>query len=309
MVRSPLLERVRRRFWWQLGDPVVKAVRDPLRRYLNAQRSYQPVFICGAMGSGTSLIALQLAQRFTCAGVVYESANEIAESSELHIPGPERFPTVAAYRDALRPQPQWDPQRARADLLALYRATATGGSDVIIDKGPNANLARAGFLARCFGEAHFVLIFRDPVTNIEGFRRKWPTFGSDSLQASIQFYAEMHERFLEAGQAFADRVTAVDYSDLVRANDALLDALGARLLLAPAGAHRRLRSRGNLEGRGIRNVKNSRIGVVDDADARAYDRMDAAAIEEVQSALAPLYTRMSELALKPEGVSARSPDE
>ena len=307
MVRSPLLERVRRRFWWQLGDPVVKAVREPLRRYLNAQRSYRPVFICGAMGGGTSLVALQLAQRFACAGVVYESANEVAESSELHISGPELFPTVAAYRDALRPRPHWNVERARADLLALYRATATGRSDVIIDKGPNANLLRAGFLARCFGDAHFVLIFRDPVTNIEGFRRKWPTFGRDTLQASIQFYAETHERFLEAGRAFGDRITAVEYGDLVRANDAVLGALGARLELAPAAGPRRLRSRGNLEGRGIRNVKNSRIGIVQDADARAYDRMDAAAIEEVRSALAPLYDRMAGMALKPEGVRARTP--
>ena len=51
--------------------------------------------------------------------------------------------------------------------------------------------------AECFPDARFLLVVRDPVANVEGFRRKWPTFGRAPLSDSIGFYRRTHERFLE----------------------------------------------------------------------------------------------------------------
>lgn len=293
------LERLRRRFWSQLGDPLIRGVRGPVQHALNRGRDYRPVFIAGAMGSGTSLVAVQLGQSFDCAGVVYESASEVAARSPLHSPGTEGFASVAAYRDSILPAADWSCERGRQDLLHLYRSTASSraSSDIIIDKGPNTNLVRAGFLARCFPDAHFVLIFRDPVVAIEGFRRKWPPFSRDSLAASIDFYEEVHARFLDDAAAFSERLVAIDYASYVARNAPLLEVLGARLGLRPAQHRRRLRSRGNLPGRGIRNVSDNTIGLVGDADRAAYDRVSSDTIAEINERTAPLYARLREAAL------------
>lgn len=296
MASLPLPERIRRRLRRSVIAPLDARVGGAIRRRRNAAREFRPVFVAGAMGSGTTLLALSLAQRFECACVITENAHQIARESFLHNPGVEAYPTVRAYEDAIRPGSDWSVARGRDDLLQLYRSYASGPSDVAIDKGPNVHLLRAAFLTRCFPEAFFVTVFRDPVATVEGFRRKWPTFARDSLGECIRFYATIHESFLEQVSPFPGRVAWVRYESLVDRYDEVLGALAKRAGLRVAGKRRRLPARGNVEGRGIRNVSRSRIGVLADANARAHENLSRDAIARIEAALGPLHERMQALA-------------
>jgi hypothetical protein len=294
MAHHPLRDRIVQRWRWQVSEPFDARVRSRLRRLRNGGRSYRPLFIAGIGGSGTSLLALALWQRFDCAGMIFESAHQVSKRSFLHEPlfG---FPTVDSYMKAISPHTEWSVEAGRQDLLELYRSYSTGPGDLVIDKGPDVNLVRAGFLARCFPEGRFLLLFRDPVACVEGLRRKWDTFRNDALSESIRFYSETHERFLADTKDIPDRLLAVDYETLVSRHDATLDAIAARLGLPPARRPRRLPRRPNVEGQGIRNVRAGRIEVVRDASDRARDRMDASTAAEVRASLGPLYARMAAL--------------
>ncbi|UCE87505.1 MAG: sulfotransferase, partial [Deltaproteobacteria bacterium] len=213
----------------------------------NSGRNYRPIFVAGASGSGTSFLAVALGQRFDCAGVIYETNLQVSKRSVLYVPPIDVFESVASYQHAMGPHESWSVEAGRRDLLDLYRSYGSGRSDVVIDKGPDINLLRAGFLHRCFPDGRFLLVFRDPVTNVEGLRRKWPTFAHDPLAESIRFYAEIHERFLRETEAFPDRVIAVEYESLVEHHEETLLAIGRRLGLAPARRQRRLRPAANVE--------------------------------------------------------------
>jgi hypothetical protein len=204
----------------------------------------------------------------------------------------EAHPSVRAYEEAIRPRSDWSVERGRHDLLELYRSYAAGPSDVAVDKGPNVHLVRAGFLARCFPDAFFVAVFRDPVATVEGFRRKWPPFARDPIEESLRFYAAIYESFLEQSAAFPGRVAWVEYETLVTQYDGVLDALGQRAGLRPATSRRRLAGRANAEGRGIRNVSRSRIGVVTDADARARAMLPDEVVATIRAALGLLHERL-----------------
>jgi hypothetical protein len=292
-----LAERLRRRFRRSLLAPLDARLAGVVRRQLNARREFRPVFVTGAMGSGTTLLAFSLGQTFDFACVIGESAHQVAKRSFLHSPGVEAFPDVRSYEEAIRPRPGWSVEQAREDLLRLYRSHARGPSDRALDKGPNTNLLRGGFLARCFPDGRFVVVFRDPVANVEGFRRKWRTFGADSLDESIRFYASIHESFLAEAAGFADRVVFVEYEALVRDYDPRLGALARRLALDPARNRRRLASRANVPGQGIRNVAGGRIGVVRDANEHAYGNLSEPEIARIRETLAPLHARMRARAL------------
>jgi hypothetical protein len=296
MASLPLSERIRRRLRRSVIAPLDARVGGAIRRSRNAAREFRPVFVAGAMGSGTTLLALSLAQRFECACVITENAHQVARDSFFHNPGVEAYATVRAYEDAIRPGSDWSVARGRHDLLRLYRSYASGPSDVAIDKGPNVHLLRAAFLARCFPDAFFVGVFRDPVATVEGFRRKWPTFARDSLEECIRFYAAIHESFLEQVSAFPGRVAWVRYESLVDRYDEVLATLAGRAGLRVARKPRRLPTRGNVEGRGIRNVSRSRIGVVADANARAHGNLSREAIARIETVLGPLHERMDALA-------------
>ena len=296
MASLPLSERIRRRLRRSVIAPLDAQVGGAIRRRRNAAREFRPVFVAGAMGSGTTLLALSLAQRYECACVITENAHQVARDSFLHNAGVEAYPTVRAYEDAIRPRPDWSVARGRDDLLQLYRSYASGSSEVAIDKGPNVHLLRAGFLARCFPDAFFVAVFRDPVATVEGFRRKWPTFTRDSLEECVRFYAAIHESFLEQVSAFPERVAWVQYESLVSRYDEVLGALTQRAGLRLARKRRRLPTRGNVAGRGIRNVSGSRIGVLADANARAHENLPREVIATIGSTLGPLHERMQALA-------------
>lgn len=263
------------------------------RRTWNAGRQYRPLFVAGAMGGGTTLLALSLWQRFDIAAAIRESVHQVSRRSFLWGPGAHDYRSVAQYEASIQPRPEWSAEQARRDLTRMYRSYAWGPSDWVVDKGPNANLVRAGFLARAFPEATFLLIFRDPVATIEGFRRKWPAFRLDTLDESIRFYEHIHERFLDAMWEFPDRVIAIRYEKLVEKHDELIATLGSTLDLCPARRRRRLEHRSNRPGCGIRNVQKGRIGVVDDANRRSYERTPAYEVERIRHRLEPLYARMS----------------
>ena len=277
-------DRLRRR----VADPV----RQSLRRLSNRDRDFQPVFVAGAMGSGTTLLAVELWRCFEFAGLVTESALQVTGRSFLQTGPVDRHVSVAAYLAALEPRPDWSVAAARRDLLDLYRSRAEAPGLGVVDKGPNANLVRAGFLKRCFPDARFVLIVRDPVANVEGLRRKWPLFAREPLEVSIDFYRRIHERFLEQSAAFADEVVVVDYDGMVRRHDETLAALGERLELSRSSVPRQLDDRSSARGQGLRAVSENRVEIVQDADRAAYRSLASEDVEAIRAALGPLHRQL-----------------
>lgn len=277
-------------------DRLVEQARASGRRRRNAGRTYRPIFVSGAIGSGTSLLAASLGQRFAVAGVALESAREISPRSCLWIDRVNTFDSIRDYEAVLAPRPDWSVEAAREDLLALYRSKADppadSSVDSFVDKGPNTNLVRAGFLREVFPDGRFVLIFRDPVANIEGFRRKWLTFKHDTLDESVRFYRVIHERFLEQAAEFPEQCIAVEYEALVARYEEALSKLASALEIAPAAAVRPVAARDVGKGRGLRGVEGGRIRVVKDANERSYSTLDEAEIARIREALGPLCERL-----------------
>lgn len=290
--RRTVADRLVRRVREQVFDPLDVMISAPIRRQRNAGREYRPIFVVGAMGSGTTLLSLSLWQRFHVAAAIRESVHQVSPRSFLFGASAGSFRSVREYEESILPDSSWSVGAGRAALLDLYRSCATGTSDVVIDKGPNANLVRAGFLAKCFPEAQFVLIFRDPVATVEGFRRKWNTFRRDSLEESIRFYAAIHQRFLRAAQEFPARVISVQYEALVEKYDDTITSLASALGLQPTTRRRALEAQPNVCGCGIRNVARGRIGIVADANRSAYERLSWSQIEKIRGALGPLHERL-----------------
>ena len=285
-------DRLRLGVQTKLAEPLERHLLVPLRRIWNARRPVKPIFIAGASGSGTSFLTLAIAERFDCAGVVYESDAQIDPRSFLAVPPLDSFGSVRDYQDYVAPRDSWQVEQGRADLLDLCRSYCTAPGDRVLVKGPDINLLRVRFLARCFPDADFVAIFRDPVANVEGYRRKWPTFGDDTPEATICFYHDIHERFLDAAGELEGRIVAVEYESLIAEPDAVLGRIGERLRLTPSTRLEKLPTAPNFEGKGVRNVRNNKVGVVTDANARARARLDPEEAARIETALAPIHARL-----------------
>ena len=286
------LARLRAGLRRRVVRPAAERVARAVRRRRNRDREFRPVFVAGAMGSGTSLTAVLLGQTFACGALVNESARQISRRSPLFVDRTEHYGTVKAYREAIAPK-GFTSALVRSELLALYRSLADRPGGIVIDKGPNTNMTRAPLLVEAFPDGRFVFVFRDPVANIEGFRRKWSNFGNDPLEASIGFYREIHEGFLDWAEACGVVLAAVEYERLVGAPEPVLARLGEALGLSPATQERRLEDKGNAPGgRGIRNVHGNRVEIVADATQKSYAGMSPRDVDAIRRALGPLHERM-----------------
>ncbi len=298
MDRISLPQRVIRRIRFD-AERVRGRLQDRRRRRASGNREFRPIFVTGAIGSGTSLLAASLSQRFEVAGAALESARDIARDSCLWIDQVSRYKSVRDYEAALDPPADSQLERARTELQQLYRAKADApGLPWIVDKGPNTNLVRAAFLARAFPESPFLLIFRDPVANVEGFRRKWPVFGADPLDESIRFWAGVHEAFLEQSASFPERVVCIEYEALVADYEPMLASLSERLDVDLARTVRPVDARAEGKGRGLRGVEAGRIRVVRDANARSYETLSEAEVDRIREMLSPLHERLRERAAR-----------
>lgn len=291
MARATIGERLGYRFRRHVADPL-----DHRRRsILNRHRSFDPLFATGAMGSGTTLLGQQLGQRFELAAVIPESSLEISAGSFLHSRAIAEFDSVASYERSIECDSSWSTSAGIADMMALYRSRAgvdPDGSTLIVDKAANTHMLRAEFLLECFPEASMLAVFRDPAANIEGFRRKWPTFGGDALEASIRFYRRIHEALLAAQDRFAARIHIVEYEALVADPDAAFGRLGARLELELAQGPKTLATRPNQPGQGLRNVEGGSIRIVRDANALSHSKLGLDVADRIRSELDDLHVQL-----------------
>ena len=285
-----------------LTDRVVWKLRRSIggagRRLLNFGETYRPIFVTGAVGSGTTFLALKLARTYECAGLVLESAHHVGSRSVLRVKSLGRVGSPRQYLEAVRPHPSWRPDGIRRDLTALYRSVAFHPGSRIVDKGPVATMLRAPVLHQAFPDADFVLIYRDPVVNLEGFRRKWDLFRRADLGPLVDFYATIHREFLGFRNAHPERTTVVRYEDLVTGGEARWDELARRLGLVRTARELRLRAPRHL----VEDDRSDR-SIMETARQRATEHVSSDERRRIERELAGLLRRL-ESAEMPAGASS-----
>ena len=292
MSSSRIISRIGRRLDRQLVDPI----RRRFRAAANSDRFLDPIFVTGAMGSGTTLLGLELGQRFQTCGIANESCLALPRSAQLHVDPISNHQRIRDYERSLLPRREWNSDSARMEIMDLYRQFADAACAPIVDKAANAHLCRLEFLNECFPGASMLVVFRDPRATIEGFRRKWPTFGRDDLSESIRFYRDLHQRFLDARTSWQGPLLLLSYESLVARPDATFSIVQKLLDLSAATTGRRLKAQPNVVGQGIRNVDRGSIKIVSDANRHAIDRLPPREAEEIQNQLGGLHASLLRLA-------------
>ncbi len=268
-----------------------KATLEPVRNNI------EPLFICGAMGSGTTLITRLIDQHFHVVGVANETALQITRSSPLHIRKSHRYRSLEDLSRALFLPLDVDPIGLRVDLLDYYRRvqrsnTSDGNETVVVDKAPNAHLVRAPGLKAAFPEGKFLFIFRNPMSAVEGLRRKWAICAEAPFEHVTRFWVLMHESFERDTAFFRDSVVAVPYESLTQDPDRVLDVLAERVPLRPRAEIKITNNRPNQEGFGLRNVSRGQIKVVKGVSQAAKDRLNPGHQELVEKIAMPTYRRL-----------------
>jgi hypothetical protein len=258
-------------------------------------RGFVPIYVCGVAGSGNTLLAGLLHQHYRTAGFVRESALSMPSGAPLRIEKVATFGSLASFRAALELPGTASIARVRASSHALYRSVADYPkiSRLVVDKGPNVHMVRSRWLHAAFPDARFVMVYRDPVANVEGLRRKWPeVFGRAALEEVCAFWTDLHERFLADTRPFAGAVRILSYQDLVDAPERRLREVARFCGLRRRARPMALEDRPNRPGPALRNVVGGRIHVVTDADEQARRRLSSEERDVIASRTAALYASL-----------------
>ncbi|MGI9629084.1 MAG: sulfotransferase family protein [Longimicrobiales bacterium] len=266
--------------------------------FLPVRNDAEPLFICGAMGSGTTLITRLVDQHFHTNGVANETALQLPRSSPLHIRGSHRYKSLDEMTQSMFVPADADPITVRVDLLDYYRRIQRRkGPDakevVVVDKAPNAHLLRTSALRAAFPRSKFLFIYRNPISAVEGLRRKWAVCARAPFDHVARFWVLLHESFERDTAFFRDDVIPVPYETLTEDPERVLDVLEALVPLKRRKGLKEFTNKANREGFGIRNVSGGRIEVVRGVSQAARDRLEPRYLELVEEIAVPVFQRLS----------------
>lgn len=277
------------------GDVVSRHIRS--LQYVGME--FMPTFVCGVMGSGTTVVCYKLYEVLKFGGMVSESALRINDRSSLHMMPSERYASVEDYERSLYARDDAKVDVDRRMLCKIYRRCLEQRSPLVLDKAANVHLARMDDLSRMFESASFVVVLRDPAANVEGILRKWGLFGQEGLERAVDFCRMLYRRGrinVEALRESGRKVYVVRYEDFVVDPDGLCMQIGRSMVL-PA---RRIpysftTERDNAPGKGIRNIRGGEVQVVGGANEEALRRMGEHTADVVRQGLADEWQKWSKM--------------
>jgi hypothetical protein len=185
-------------------------------------------------------------------------------------------------------------KQIRGSLIKHYRRVAVYPklSNIIIDKAPNLHLVRAKRLRTVWAQSKFLLIFRDPVSSVEGLRRKWPLFAEADLAEVCDFWESVYKIFLEESDAFATDVISLSYEHLTQQTDKVLDQLAQFGGLQLRSIPKLYSDRPNVSGRGLRNVVGGLVEVAPLTDSPSTSALSPQACDYVRQRLVSVYDQL-----------------
>lgn len=269
----------------------------PAKRVAHRSSQFNPVFVTGIIGSGTTLVTELLKSRYEFGSVYMETAHMLPRKSPLSTNKPNDFDTVRSYLDSM-PFPEGksfrEIRRHHNDAYRFHSSWRPKVNDAI-DKCPNYTLARSSLLKQAFPDSRFIVIFRDPIANVEGLRRKWRLFREADLSDSIHLYRELHSRFLRDADSFADSVIYLDYDEFVGAPEKLYTYVEEEWGLTPRERPGKIRKPSARKG-GLREVTQGNVTLDQTASQRSRDSVSAEDAAKIDKELAPICGQMKSLA-------------
>ena len=264
-----------------------------LRYVFHLGKDFQPIFVCGIAGSGNSLVAKSLFQKFE-AELCDESALGMPHGSPLKIYRSSGYQNIDHYYYNMIFS-SWLPDKVLHKHYSRFyreRCPLFSSSTKIIDKAPNPHMLRASRLKAIFPKSKFILVFRDPKANIEGLLRKWPLFRNSDLMDIIQFWKKMHLVFIESHSEFNKDVMGISYERFVTDYDNLLYQMASKSELTPRKGIKKFQDIKNDPHTNIRNIKDGKILLVTNANEEALKRLDEQTIKIIDRELMDFYKRL-----------------
>jgi len=260
---------------------------------------YVPVFICGLQNSGTTLLLELLDQSFATAGRSNETAFYISKRSSLKILASWKYASFADFRGALNIPEDYPDKAILRDLLSRYRKVTRVPclSNRIIDNSPGANLARIHRYQDIFDNYRIVIIYRDPISTIEGLMRKWELFRKTPPEDLARYWSESYEHALLCSNP---STVVLDHRDLLINTDNSIRRIASHCELDKRKKPLRIGNRPD-EGfgtKGLTGIKNGKIQIDQSRLAASPEYLTKEDIENISKIVGPIYDKLQVAAIR-----------
>jgi hypothetical protein len=265
-----------------------RSLKYPLS-YLLSKDIMSVNFITGISGSGTSLLGSLIYQNLEIDYFSDETANRISPKSSYFIRPIDTFPDLRSYINFCN-FPIENIHLVRKELITWYAIHAYPILiRNVIDKTAMVGLTRVQTLKKMFPSAKFLLIYRNPESNIEGLIRKWSLFRNSKLDEVCFFWRDMHMKFIANIQEFKNDVLFISYEDLINDHYEVIEIIKNFLSLKKRRDKRKLYDKDNKQGKGLRDVVDGLINIRKDANVQSFVRLKDNEIEMIKKITEEAY--------------------
>tara|TARA_Y100000782_G_C10184934_1_gene265895 strand:- start:453 stop:1322 length:870 start_codon:yes stop_codon:yes gene_type:complete len=256
--------------------------------------------ICGAAGGGTTLVSSLLDQYFDFDAVCHESAIGFPRNSVLHIPYIRYYKSLPDYKEnVFNSHLDIGFEEFRKLYYGLYKfRSSTYKVRSVIDKAPNFNLTRAEHFHKSFNNVEYLVIFRDPVENIEGFMRKWPLFSQSGHIEMAKFWNDIFSSFLNFYEVYNPKVFFVNLDQIKDDEKEFIDKVGMFFSLEKREIIKKYQNKSNKSGMALRNVKNGEIQISKKREKKALKVFTEKQLEEIEDICNVTFQKLNNLSMQ-----------
>lgn len=255
-----------------------------------------PFYISGISGSGTSLITGLMDQHFINSCTINESTlafddNKLLKAQSVKELGGfyEFEKQVFRYIDVNKKK------QIRKECVELYKKVAkTEHVKNVFDKSSNYHLINAELMKRAFPNSKFVIIFRNPLENIEGLQRKWNEFKCTNIKHLSRYWINCYNRFIKFEESSLNKndFIYIDYDKLIGHPNQVINEIQSLYKFEKRDNKKYYENKENNPGKGLRNVFNGEIIISNKYKELFKENLSARDIKDIKEITFSTYKKL-----------------
>lgn len=264
--------------------------RRVLRSLYNRNSFFDNItFVSGMSGSGTTLLAAYLYQNFLFAGIVPEGPN-IVSKNNLYMPKTDSFETLKDYKKYILAQ-KIEKNLFKNSLNKINQQFAELFCDQnnLIMKTAIIPLIQIDQYLNSYEKSYMLVIFSNPILNIEGLKRKWRLFSNSSINDLCDFWNVVYQSALDFYPK--KRIIFIEYETFLTKTENIILTLQEILNLKRRKKIKKLQDNNHKSVKGLRGVKEGVIKLDKKVNSRQVI-LDQDSTDEIISKTRKVYKKL-----------------
>ena len=217
------------------------------------------LIITGISGSGTSLVGGYIYQNYEVKGICPEVPNIVSSKNLIYFPKVDTYKNLSEYLKSV------ENYQKKANFFDVLQETSKEFSEFnssgkyLLYKNAVLPMYSSIQFINNLPNSNIVVVFRNPLSSIEGLIRKWSLFKRSNLKDLCSFWVNSYENVLKDSKKNLMNYFFVEYENFLTDHCEISEIIANKIIISKRKKKKLIADSTQKRGKGIRGVFNGLI--------------------------------------------------